>query len=136
MLILASDLRSNSRILPYIKVQTLLQSLIMKNIICFLFIALSTNLFAQKPAVVSIQTNAQCGDCKERIETTLNQTKGVVYAELNLETKIVEVKYKPGKTDVAALQKALTAIGYDADDQKADATAQKSLPLCCQPGGH
>ena len=50
----------------------------MKNIICFLFLALSTTLFAQKPAVVSIQTNAQCGDCKERIETTLNQTKGVV----------------------------------------------------------
>ena len=108
----------------------------MKNIICFLFLALSTTLFAQKPAVVSIQTNAQCGDCKERIETTLNQTKGVVYAELNFETKIVEVKYNPSKTDVAALQKALTAIGYDADDQKADATAQKALPLCCQPGGH
>jgi copper chaperone CopZ len=108
----------------------------MKNIICFLFLALSSTLFAQKPTVVSIQTNAQCGDCKERIETALNQIKGVVYAELNLETKIVEVKYKPGKTDVASLQKALTAIGYDADDQKADATAQKALPLCCQPGGH
>ena len=108
----------------------------MKNIICFLFLALSTTLFAQKPAVVSIQTNAQCGDCKERIETTLNQTKGVVYAELSLETKMVEVKYKASKTDVATLKKTLTAIGYDADDQKADATAQKALPLCCQPRGH
>lgn len=108
----------------------------MKNIICFLFLALSSTLFAQKPAVVSIQTNALCGDCKERIETTLNQTKGVVYAELSLETKIVEVKFKPGKTDVATLQKTLTSIGYDADDQKADANAQKALPLCCQPGGH
>jgi copper chaperone CopZ len=108
----------------------------MKNIICFLFLALSTTLFAQKPAVVSIQTNAQCGDCKERIENNLNKTKGVVYAELNLDTKIVEVKYKPSKTDVAALQKALTVIGYDADNQKADAVAQKALPLCCQPGGH
>ena len=108
----------------------------MKNIICFLFLALGTTLYAQKPAIVSIQTNALCGDCKERIETTLNQTKGVVYAELNLETKIVEVKYKPSKTDVATLQKALTVIGYDADNQKADAVAQKALPLCCQPGGH
>ncbi|MEY3100264.1 MAG: hypothetical protein RIS63_1163, partial [Bacteroidota bacterium] len=48
----------------------------MKNIICFLFLALSSTLFAQKPTVVSIQTNAQCGDCKERIETALNQIKG------------------------------------------------------------
>lgn len=108
----------------------------MKNLLFFLFITLSTSLFAQKPALVSIQTNAQCGDCKERIETTLNQAKGVVYAELNMETKVVEVKYNVKKTDVSTLQKALNLIGYDADDQKADPAAQKTLPLCCQPGGH
>jgi mercuric ion binding protein len=108
----------------------------MKNLLFFLFITLSSSLFAQKPALVSIQTNAQCGDCKERIETALNQTKGVVYAELNMETKVVEVKYNVKKTDVATLQKVLNLAGYDADDQKADSTAQKALPLCCQPGGH
>ena len=108
----------------------------MKKLLFFLFITLSSSLFAQKPALVSIQTNAQCGDCKDRIETALNQTKGVVYAELNMETKVVEVKYKVSKTDVATLQKVLNLAGYDADDQKADAAAQKALPLCCQPGGH
>lgn len=108
----------------------------MKNLLFFLFITLSSSLFAQKPALVSIQTNAQCGDCKDRIETALNQAKGVVYAELNMETKVVEVKYKVSKTDVATLQKVLNLAGYDADDHKADTAAQKALPLCCQPRGH
>lgn len=108
----------------------------MKNTILLFLLSLSTSIFAQKATVVSIQTNAQCGDCKERIETALNQSKGVVYAELNLETKVVEIKYNSKKTDVATLKKKLTLIGYDADDQKADPIAQKGLPLCCQPGGH
>jgi cation transport ATPase len=108
----------------------------MKKLLFLLFISLSSSFLAQKPALVTIQTNAQCGDCKERIETALNQTKGVVYAELNIETKVVEVKYKVSKTDPAILHKVVTSIGYDADDQKADPIAQKALPLCCQPGGH
>jgi cation transport ATPase len=108
----------------------------MKNLLFFLFITCGTSLFAQKPILVTIQTNALCSDCKDRIETALNQTKGVVYAELNMETKVVEIKYNVKKTDLATLQKVVTSIGYDADDQKADPTAQKVLPLCCQPGGH
>lgn len=108
----------------------------MKNLLFFFFITLSSSLFAQKPALVSIQTNAQCGDCKDRIETALNQTKGVVYAELNMETKAVEIKYNIKKTNLAALQNVVTSIGYDADGLKANQAAQKALPLCCQPGGH
>lgn len=108
----------------------------MKNSLLFFLLSLSTTIFAQKTAVISIQTSAQCGDCKDRIETALNQSRGVVYAELNLETKVVEIKYNSKKTDVATLKKALNALGYDADDQKADSAAQKALPLCCQPGGH
>ncbi|MFM8595827.1 MAG: heavy-metal-associated domain-containing protein [Flavobacteriales bacterium] len=108
----------------------------MKNLVLFLFFTLSISILAQKPIIISIQTSAQCGDCKQRIETTLNQTKGVVYAELNLETKVVEVKFKPSKTDAAAIKTALTLIGYDADEMKANPAAQKALPLCCQPGGH
>lgn len=108
----------------------------MKTIILSFLLLFCAPLFGQKTTIIQIQTSAQCGDCKERIETALNQTKGVVYAELNIETKVVEIKYNVKKTDVAKLQKVVTSIGYDADDQKADLTAQKALPLCCQPAGH
>ncbi|MEY4351408.1 MAG: hypothetical protein RL078_1485 [Bacteroidota bacterium] len=101
------------------------------------FILLSTQLlFSQKLITVQIQTSAQCGDCKERIESALNQAKGVVYAELNLETKVVEVKFKESKTNKETLKGVIVSIGYDADDQKANLDAQKALPRCCQPGGH
>jgi cytidine deaminase len=44
---------------------------------------------------VIIQTSAQCGDCKERIEELLNYTKGVTFAELDLVTKKVLIELLP-----------------------------------------
>ena len=108
----------------------------MKTILLSLFLLSTQLLFSQKPITVQIKTSAQCGDCKERIEGKLNQTKGVIYAELNLETKVVEVKFKESKTNKETLKGVIVGIGYDADDQKANLEAQKALPLCCQPNGH
>jgi mercuric ion binding protein len=108
----------------------------MKTILLSFFLITTQLLVAQKPITVQIQTSAQCGDCKERIESALNQSKGVVYAELNLETKVVEVKFKEAKTGKEALKRVIVSIGYDADDQKANLEAQKALPLCCQPIRH
>ncbi|MEN9290883.1 MAG: hypothetical protein RLZZ357_726 [Bacteroidota bacterium] len=108
----------------------------MKTILLSLFLLSTQLLFSQKPITVQIKTSAQCGDCKERIEGKLNQTKGVIYAELNLETKVVEVKFKESKTNKETLKGVIVSIGYDADDQKANLEAQKALPLCCQPNGH
>lgn len=108
----------------------------MKTILISFLLLFGTPLFAQKTMVLQIQTSAQCGDCKERIEGALNQSKGVVYAELNLETKVVEVKFKPAKTNKETLQMVLVNTGYQADDKKANPEALKALPLCCQPGGN
>jgi len=108
----------------------------MKTILISFLLLFGTPLMAQKTIVIQMQTSAQCGDCKERIEGALNQSKGVVYAELNLDTKIVEVKFKPAKTDKERLQLILVNLGYQADDKKANPEALKALPLCCQPGGH
>jgi mercuric ion binding protein len=115
----------------------IIQKLInMKTILISFLLLFGTPLLAQKTMVIQMQTSAQCGDCKERIEGALNQSKGVVYAELNLDTKIVEVKFKPAKTNKEQLQLVLVNLGYQADDKKANPEALKALPLCCQPGGH
>jgi mercuric ion binding protein len=112
----------------------------MKTSIFFVFIFLSATLsFAQKPAksaTVSIATSANCGDCKARIETALNATKGVKSADLNLETHAVTVTYKPKKIDEAGLRQKISSIGYDADDVKANQEAHDNLPQCCRKGGH
>jgi len=51
------------------------------------FVLVSTVIFGQKTITSQIQTSAQCGDCKERIEGKLNYTKGIKFAE-NCERKI------------------------------------------------
>jgi copper chaperone CopZ len=112
----------------------------MKNLMLLLIgLAAFSSSFAQdkkaKYETVVIQTSAQCDDCKERIEDGLNYTKGVKFAELDLETKKVTVKYSPTKISIKEIKDKLNEIGYDADDQKAKEENVKKLPLCCQPGG-
>jgi mercuric ion binding protein len=93
----------------------------------------SVGSFAQsKLDSVKIQTSAQCGMCKERIEETLAFEKGVKKSVLDLETKIVTVWYKSSKTNVDNIRLALTKVGYDADDQLADQKAYQKLPACCK----
>ena len=87
-------------------------------------------------AEIKIQTSAQCEDCKERIEKNIAFEKGVKDVNLNLEDKVLTVKYKTNKTTPEKLREAVSDIGYDADDVAADPKAYSKLPECCQKGGH
>ena len=109
----------------------------MKPTTLFLFLLLSGLTFGQKKIEEAvIQTSAQCGDCKERIESKLNYTKGVVFAELDLESKKVTVRYKTKTISLQEIKQAIASIGYSADDVKAKEEDVLKLPKCCQPGGH
>ena len=88
-----------------------------------------------KTETVVIQTSAECGDCKDRIENGLNYTKGIVFAELDLETKKVTVKFNTKKITLQQVKEKINSIGYDADEMKADPAAVQKLPACCQPRG-
>ena len=81
---------------------------------------------------VQIQTSAVCKMCKERIEHDMAFEKGVTTVELDMETKILTIVYKKGKTTEKDLREAVTEIGYDADDLVADQKAHDRLPACCQ----
>ncbi|MFM7757732.1 MAG: heavy-metal-associated domain-containing protein [Crocinitomicaceae bacterium] len=91
--------------------------------------------FTQKAEMSVIQTSAQCNDCKERIEGKLNYTKGIKYAELDMETKKVTVKYASKKISLQKIKETIAAIGYDADEVKAKQEDVLKLPKCCQPDG-
>lgn len=83
---------------------------------------------------VSIQTNAICGSCQNRIETALYKVSGVKSATLDLDTKVVTIKYKTSKTDPDALRQVIVDAGYDADTLKANEGARNNLPHCCVYG--
>jgi len=105
-------------------------------LIILLFFFSELALSQKKFEEVIIQTSAQCGDCKERIESKLNYTKGVIFAELELESKKVTVKYKTKFITLLEIKKAIASIGYSADEIKAKEEDVLKLPKCCQPGGH
>jgi copper chaperone CopZ len=105
-------------------------------LIILLFFFSELALSQKKFEEVIIQTSAQCGDCKERIESKLNYTKGVVFGELDLDSKKVTVRYKTKSISLQEIKQAIASIGYSADDVKAKEEDVLKLPKCCQPGGH
>lgn len=81
---------------------------------------------------LKIQTSAQCGMCKEAIEETLAFERGVRKSVLIMKTKIVEVEYDKRRTNPEKIRKAISKIGYDADDVPADKKAYEKLEGCCK----
>lgn len=92
---------------------------------------------AKEPKVktVIIQTSAECGECEERLESHLNYTKGVVFAELDLTTMKLTVKYKTKWVTLDEIKRKIADLGYQADDVKANPEAYEKLPACCKAGG-
>ena len=97
---------------------------------------------AQKPAkmpktaTVVIHTSANCGQCKTTIETALGKVKGIKSTKLDVASHDATVQYAPKKIDAAAIRKAITLAGYDADELPANQEAHDNLPACCRKGGH
>ena len=89
---------------------------------------------AQEPKVKTITfiTTAICGECKERIENKLNYTKGIIFAELDLETKMLTVKYKTSVITEQQIKETLASIGYSSDTVVRDREAYLALPKCCR----
>lgn len=85
-----------------------------------------------KEKEIKIQTSAVCGMCEERIESNMAFEKGVKSVELDDKTKIVTIRYKTARTNPDKLRKAISKLGYDADDVEADPKAYAKLPACCK----
>lgn len=85
-----------------------------------------------KDKEVKIKTSAICEMCKARIERNLSFEKGVKEADLDVKSKVVTIKYNPGKTDVTKLKSVISKTGYDADEVVADEAGYNKLPSCCK----
>ncbi len=103
------------------------------SIVTILVIAFSFASSAQGMKYVKIKTSAQSELCKTTIENSLAYEKGVKDVELDLKSKVVVVKYSDNKTNYDNLCTAITKLGYDADDLKADKEAYTKLPSECKP---
>ena len=92
----------------------------------------SATAMSQNKETIKIKTSAQCDMCKQRIEKELGYVKGVKKANLDLSTKEITVVYNPKKTSPEKIRTAISNIGYDADDIKANNRSYGNLPGCCK----
>lgn len=95
----------------------------------------SAQTFAQekkKVETAEIKSSVVCGMCEDRVKKELAFEKGVKDVQVDLENKVITVEYKTAKTDKETIKKAITKIGYDADEMTADAEAYEKLPACCK----
>ena len=102
--------------------------------ILFVLTMLGSSAFSQgsKTETIKIKTSAMCNQCKDRIENGLAYEKGVKDVSLDVESKVVTIKYNTKSTTADVLRKKISKLGYDADDVAADKAAYEKLPPCCK----
>ncbi len=107
-----------------------------KHLLTALFVAAMLPATAQDHfAQLDVKTSTICDMCKKTIEAELIYEKGIKKVEVHLEDHMVHVRYDDRKTEPATIRKAIAAIGYDADEVKADEKAWEKLPACCKAEG-
>ena len=87
-----------------------------------------------KTAEIALNT-IQCGMCTDKIASGLGKLEGVVKVDVDLEKKIGKVVYKAGVINLGVIEKAIAAIGYDANDTPAEPKAYSELDMCCKVPG-
>ncbi|PZR19061.1 MAG: MerP protein [Flavobacterium psychrophilum] len=111
----------------------------------FLFIVAlsSANANAQEPKQKTVHTAViktaiycdhckACESCGDRLEKTLLKEKGIQMITLDEKAMTIKVVYNSKKTDLTKIKTAISKLGYDADDIKADAIAYEGLDGCCK----
>lgn len=87
--------------------------------------------FAQGKVVkANIKVFGNCGMCKERIETALDQG-GVKVATWDSKTKDLEVVYNSKKITELQIHELIAKAGHDTEKVKAENEVYAKLPFCC-----
>lgn len=114
----------------------------MKKYLSLLFFALFTfTISAQqnnKNQKAIIKTTLYCDHCKQcetcgqNFETNILNIKGVKMYELDEEKMTITVYYNGQKTNLETIRNAISKMGYDADEVKAEIAAYEKLDACCK----
>ncbi len=73
-----------------------------------------------------------CEECEAIIESRMQRVDGVMEIDAKWRAKKVVIKFIPDRVDTANLKVFIAQIGFDAGDEKAEASQLKLLPVCCQ----
>lgn len=73
-----------------------------------------------------------CGMCKKRIESSLDDVKGIKEARWDVESKMITVTYDPHVITLNKIKENITLAGHDTDEVSASKKVYNELPGCCQ----
>lgn len=93
--------------------------------------AVSAAAFAQKTKTGTFQVSGNCGMCESKIEKAA-KAAGASFADWNVDTKIITVKYNSKSTNLARIQQSIADAGYDNAGANAKDEAYNKLNGCCQ----
>jgi len=114
---------------------------LVKTVILFIAVFFASNAaMAQQKSngKAVIKTVLYCDHCKEcetcglKFKTEMLKIKGLKMYELDDKAMTFTVYYNPKKTDLQAIKLAISKLGYDADEVKADPLAYENLDGCCK----
>lgn len=74
----------------------------------------------------------ECGMCEKRIENALSDVEGIAWADWEVATLELTVKYDPSVISLEQIKKKVAAVGHDTDSVKATDKAYESLHPCCK----
>lgn len=103
-----------------------------------LFFASNTASAQKTNQKAVIKTVLHCDHCKEcetcglKFKTEMLKIKGVKMYELDDKAMTFTVYYNAKKTDLQTIKVAISKLGYDADEVKADPKAYENLDGCCK----
>jgi copper chaperone CopZ len=99
--------------------------------IIFFCCFLSAAAVAQKTKTETFQVSGNCGMCEAKIEKAA-KAAGASFADWNVDTKIITVKYNSKSTSLAKIQQSIAEAGYDNTGAKAKDETYNKLHGCCQ----
>jgi copper chaperone CopZ len=104
----------------------------MRYLIILFTLAFSLKGISQNGGIVTttLLVKGNCEQCKKRIENAAD-IKGVKLLEWNEKTQVAKVIYNSDKTNLAIIEKAIAAKGYDTEHEKASGEVYNKLPNCC-----
>lgn len=113
----------------------------MKNavlILMFMLFTFSASAQSKKNQKAVLKTVLNCDHCKicetcgKNFDENLLKIKGLKMYELDEKNMTITVYYNGEKTNLQTIKTAISKLGYDADDVKADKEAYEKLDSCCK----
>lgn len=92
----------------------------------------NTNIDVNNLATEKFRVEGVCVMCKERIESAVTKTQGVVSASWNVKTKMLDVSFDRNIISLDAIKKNIAIAGHDNGDYKASDDVYDNLHECCK----